>query len=193
MPGINRANAQSFAGTPAQVRLNEARAMSTSRPDCIFISHQKQDSAFCRVIADYILRAGLDVYFDEFDNDLRLNREANNPQGVTACILKGINNSNYMLCVVSPQTLASTWVPFEVGYGFEKTQLGILTIKGVSKANLPHYAQTAKIIVDTIPALNSFLQTKSAVIAESRSRPLTFELKLSADQQHPLASVMNIR
>ena len=192
MPGVNRANVQAAAGTPAQIRLSEARAMSTSKPDCIFISHQKQDSAFCRVIADYIMRAGLDVYFDEHDRDLRIHREANNPQGVTDCILKGINNSNYMLCVVSPQTLSSTWVPFEVGYGFEKTQLGILTIKGVTRANLPHYAQTAKLIVDTIPALNGFLQTKSAVIAESRSYSAPVELKLSANQFHPLASVMNL-
>lgn len=167
--------------------------MSTNRPDCIFISHQKQDSAFCRLIVDYILRAGLDVYFDEYDNDLRLQREANNPQGVTDCILKGINNSNYMLCVVSPQTLASTWVPFEVGYGFGRTELGILTIKGVSRANLPHYAQTAKLIVDTIPALNTFLQAKPSVINESRSYSQPIELKLSVDQRHPLADVMNLQ
>lgn len=192
MPGINRATAQSAPfGSPAQVRLSQVRAMSTNKPDCVFISHQKADSAFCKQIADYILNAGMDVYFDEYDHDLRLYRENNDPHGVTACILKGINNSNFMLCVVSPQTLGSTWVPFEVGYGFEQTQLGILTTKGVHRKDLPHYALTAKFIVDAIPALNTFLRSKTAVINESRS--FSQVTGLGVDTRHPLANVMNIQ
>jgi hypothetical protein len=33
---------------------------------CIFISHQKDDATVCRKIADYLINAGLDVYFDEY-------------------------------------------------------------------------------------------------------------------------------
>jgi TIR domain len=192
MPGINRATAQyASSSSSAQLRLSQARAMSTNKPDCVFISHQKADSAFCKQIADYILRAGMDVYFDEYDHDLRLHRENNDPHGVTECILKGINSSNFMLCVVSPQTLGSTWVPFEVGYGFEKTQLGVLAIKGVRRANLPHYALTARFIVDNIPALNTFLRSKTAVINESRNFGQV--TALAVDARHPLANVMNIQ
>ena len=35
---------------------------------CIFISHQKEDTESCRQIADYLLAAGIDVYFDEYWN-----------------------------------------------------------------------------------------------------------------------------
>jgi hypothetical protein len=195
MPGINRAVATTIHGSSSpQVRLNETRAMSAPKRDCVFISHQKQDSPFCKAIADYIMQAGLDVYFDEHDKDLRIYREANDPQGVTECILKGINNSNSMLCVVSPHTLGSTWVPFEVGYGYEKTELGILTTKGVHRTDLPHYAQTAKLIMDTVPDLNKFLLTRPSVITESQTRTFSTPagVKLSVNSQHPLANVMNL-
>jgi hypothetical protein len=198
MPGINRAPSQ--AATASAPTASSARvqlsAVRMSGRECVFISHQKADTAFCKVIADYIISAGLDVYFDEYDKDLRLHRENGNAQGVTDCILKGITNSNYMLCVVSPNTLNSTWVPFEVGYGFEKTQLGILTLKGVTKANLPQYAQTARFIADAVPALNAFLRGRPSVINETRtfsyggSQPVT---ALSADFRHPLANVMNLQ
>lgn len=197
MPGINRAPSQAaVAAVPtASSALLQLSAVQASSRECVFISHQKADTVFCKAIADYILSAGMDVYFDEYDKDLRLHRENSNAQGVTNCILKGITNSNYMLCVVSPHTLSSTWVPFEVGYGFEKTQLGILTLKGITKANLPHYAQTARFIVDAIPTLNAFLQARPTVINESNT--LTSGRKhvtaLSSDFRHPLASVMNLQ
>jgi hypothetical protein len=158
---------------------------------CIFISHQKDDSNYCREVAQYIMDADFDVYFDENDNDLRLYREANDPQGVTACILNGINNSHFMLCVVSKSTLTSTWVPFEVGYGYEKIDLGILTLQGVNQSVLPQYAHSAKFIIDSVDDLNSFLATKSG----KTKLVLEAEQKVFSAQRgayHPLAGIMNL-
>ena len=198
MPGINRAPSQAAAAaapTAAAARV-QLSAVRTSSRECVFISHQKADTLLCKSIAEYILNAGLDVYFDEYDKDLRLHRENGNAQGVTDCILKGITNSNYMLCVVSPNTLMSTWVPFEVGYGYEKTQLGILMLKGVTKAHLPHYAHAARFIVDAVPALNAFLRGRPAVVNESKILSYSGRqhiTALSADTRHPLANVMNLQ
>jgi len=36
-----------------------------------------------------------------------------------------------MLVVVSPNTIYSNWVPWEVGYGYDNTHLGVLTLKGI--------------------------------------------------------------
>ncbi|BAU55419.1 toll/interleukin-1 receptor domain-containing protein [Mucilaginibacter gotjawali] len=115
---------------------------------CVFISHQQKDKEPANKIADYLMAAGIDVYFDAYDNDLKIHYQSNNARAVTDAIRKGINNSSHMLVLVSPNTLHSTWVPFEIGYGFDKTDLYVLCLKGIQKGGLPEYVKTAKIIRD---------------------------------------------
>ena len=54
-----------------------------------------------------------------------------------------------MLVIVSQHTLQSNWVPFEIGYGFEKTELYILCLKDIARSSLPEYMHAAKILRDT--------------------------------------------
>jgi len=115
---------------------------------CTFISHQQKDKESAKKIADYLMEAGIDVYFDAYDSDLKIHHQSNNAKAVTDAIRKGINNSSHMLVLVSPNTLYSTWVPFEIGYGFDKTDLYVLCLKGIPKGGLPEYIKTAKIIRD---------------------------------------------
>lgn len=74
---------------------------------CIFISHQQKDKELAKKIADYLMNADIDVYFDEYDKDLKIHRQSNNPKGVTQAITNGINNSSHMLVLVSPNTIFS--------------------------------------------------------------------------------------
>lgn len=120
----------------------------TQNVKCVFISHQQKDKSEARKVADYIENAGIDVYFDEYDKELKIHHQGNNPKKVTDSICLGINNSSHMLVIVSPNTLSSTWVPFEIGYGFDKTDLGILCLKGIPKGSLPEYLRTAPIVRD---------------------------------------------
>jgi hypothetical protein len=53
-----------------------------------------------------------------------------------------------MLVVISPSTIVSKWVPFEIGYGYDKTDLSVLCLKGIPKGGLPEYIRTANIIRD---------------------------------------------
>jgi hypothetical protein len=160
-----------------------------SRSDfiCVFISHQKADKEISRKIADYLMAIGINVYFDEYDQDLRLANQARNPKAVTQAILKGIQKSTHMLCVVSPNTLDSKWVPFEVGFGYDKTQLGILLLKGVRKEQLPEYIMTAPLIIPDIWDLNKFIEAVSSkgVVLENR-----ILIKNYGDLTHPLANYM---
>lgn len=34
---------------------------------CVFISHQQKDKPAAKIIANYLLSCGIDVYFDEYD------------------------------------------------------------------------------------------------------------------------------
>lgn len=155
---------------------------------CIFISHQQKDKEAAKKIADYLLAAGIDIYFDEYDKDLKIQNQGKNPKGVTQAICNGINNSSHMLVVVSPNTLLSTWVPFEIGYGFEKTDLAVLCLKGIPKGGLPEYIRTAKIIRD-IHDLNVLIANTTG-----KSKEILIETKMMnnySNNLNPLASVMD--
>lgn len=155
---------------------------------CIFISHQKRDRDEAKKVADYLQDAGIDVYFDEYDSDLRIQHQSGNPKGVTQSICNGINNSSHMLVIVSPNTLYSTWVPFEIGYGYDKTTLGVLCLKGIPKGGLPEYIRTAPIVRD-IYDLNVYMSNLTG-----KSPDILFESKTFSDYHssyNPLYSVMD--
>ncbi|MEX2410912.1 MAG: toll/interleukin-1 receptor domain-containing protein [Candidatus Paceibacterota bacterium] len=174
MVGFNRAKSNLRQFTEAR----KSRGVK-----CVFLSHQKSDSAICKKIAEYLLNAGIDVYFDEFDNDLKLYRQRNRPEGVVNSIRKGINSSSHMIVVISPRTISSRWVPWEIGYGYDKIDLSVLTLKGIGEGELPDYLKTAKILRST-KMLNNFLSNLTNIstsIMESRGL-----IKSYATKNHPL-------
>lgn len=154
---------------------------------CVFISHQQKDKQEAKKIADYLINAGINVYYDEYDSDLKDNHQSNNAKGVTDSIKRGINNSSHMLVLVSPNTLYSTWVPFEVGYGYDKTDLCVLCLKGISKS-LPEYLKAAKIIRD-IYDLNGLISNVTAISKETLIR--TKNIYDYNDYQNPLSNIMD--
>lgn len=155
---------------------------------CVFISHQQRDKDAAKEIADYLIKAGIDVYFDAYDSDLRIHYQSNNAKAVTNSIKKGINNSSHMLVLVSPNTLSSTWVPFEIGYGHDKTDLFVLCLKGISKGGLPEYVRSATIIRD-IWDINKFISNT----LDRDMEPLFESRKLFShdDNKNPLSTVMD--
>ena len=151
----------------------------------VFISHQKRDREEAKKIADYLRSVSIDVYFDEFDRELQQAEQENNPKGVVASIKKGINSSTHMICIISPNTMSSKWVPFEVGYGYDSTDLATLTLKGIKNSDLPDYIKTKPIIRD-IYDINSFVK--------KHGKELILETKRFSDyrsSQHPLSNVMD--
>lgn len=155
---------------------------------CIFISYQNSDKFEAKKIADYLISAGINVYFDEYDGDLKKSNQTNHPNRVTESLCKGINNSSHMVVIVSPKTMKSHWVPFEIGYGYDKTELSVLTIKGIPKGSLPDYLQSVYVIrsIWRINALieNLYNSSRSELIKLSR-------IKSFDDQSHPLNNVMD--
>ena len=147
MSGINRA----LKANESSARINLSHSVK-----CVFISHHKSDLEYCKKVAAYIMKAGIDVYLDEYDYDLKYQVQTNNPAGVVRCIRKGINNSSHMLCVISPNTVYSKWVPWEIGYGYDKTTIGALTLKGITEELLPDYIKTVTVVRGT-KSLNSYL------------------------------------
>ena len=179
MAGINRAS--------ASVRMfSESRKIQGI--ECVFLSHQQKDGEVCKKIADYLIAADIDVYFDENDDDLKIYRQQNNPLGIVNSIRKGINSSSHMLVIISPNTIYSSWVPWEIGYGYDKTDIGVLTLKGIKNEDIPDYLKTTAILRGTA-TLNSYLARitgKSEPIMEVANR-----IKKHTQINHPLDSYLD--
>lgn len=155
---------------------------------CVFISHQKDDATICRKIAEYLINAGLDVYFDEYDKDLKIGRQTQNHKFVVDSIKKGINKSSHMLCVLSPNTLLSKWVPWEIGYGYDKTNISALTLKGITDVQLPEYVKTVPIIRGT-RTLNDYI---SGIKGDDKVRMFNSGLLLEHNKTaHPLDNYLD--
>lgn len=120
---------------------------------CVFISHQRKDKDVARAIAHYIEKAGIDVYFDEYDSSINIY----DPYSVVTAIKKGICKSTHMLCILSNNAMESKWMPWEIGYGYDRTQLYGLTVKELAESTLPEYLQIVPILRGT-KSLNEFLE-----------------------------------
>ena len=151
----------------------------------VFISHQKKDSDVAGKIADYLLDAGIDVYFDQYDSSI--NRA--DPNSVVNAIKTGIENSSHMLVLFSPNTFGSMWVPWEIGFAYRSpVTLGVLRLKGVGKDKLPEYLKVVKLISD-IWDLNNLISTITQVTGDQ----LLTEgrIRRYSDSYHPLSQYMD--
>ncbi len=123
---------------------------------CIFISYQRRDEVFAKEVAEYIKEYQIDVFFDL--DDINLKKE-NNPSLVTNAIKVGLNKSDYMLVIISSTTYTSPWVPFEIGYAYDKMndKIKILRNKNLPSRGLPDYLKTQELLNGFI-SLNNFLK-----------------------------------
>lgn len=156
----------------------------------VFISHQKLDRNQAEEIANYLRRANIPVYFDEYDRELQQAALSNDPNGVVRAIKKGIKDSTHMLCIVSPNTLSSEWVPFEIGYGHDIIILASLTLKGIADSDLPDYIKTAPIIRG-FRDLVEFLKEHSTDISLRATYESMNNFSKQASGSNPLSSIMD--
>ncbi len=142
----------------------------------------------CEKVAEYLMDAGIDVYLDKYDKTLEQIAQEGNPDKLTQRLQEGIDNSTHMICVVSTSTIKSYWVPFEVGYGYRDTVLGILTLKGIDDADLPDYMKTTNVIRGT-RSLNTFV---AELINEKRQvLEKQHVIKSYTESGHPLYDVLD--
>lgn len=162
--------------------LNETQYPRTG--NCVFISHQRNDKEVAKKIADYIYKSGVDIYFDEYDSGI----DRNNPQSVVNAIKTGIRRSTHMLCILSQNALLSKWMPWEIGYGYDRLHVAGITVKEIAKDVLPEYLQVVPVIRGT-KSLNTYLANTIGRVEDSLIR----EQKLfSASQMnHPLDNILD--
>lgn len=152
----------------------------------VFISHQRADKTEAEKVAKYLKACKIDVYFDKYDRELQQAWSTGNPNGVVQAIKNGVASSTHMIALVSPNTLRSEWVPFEIGYGYDSLTVMALTLKGIKTADIPDYIKIVPIIRD-IYDIDKFAKEKgNRFIMESSG--ITKEAGYSG---HPLDGIMD--
>ena len=170
--------------------LTETRSLVKSASDsphaCIFISHISIDKAAATDIANYILGADFDVYFDENDKELQKAVVERNPWAITQFIERGRANSSHILCLVSESSVSSWWVPYELGFA-KRAGKGLATLKLKGQVSLPEYLQIGRVILGT-KSLNEYLSEIKATLRKSATAVYLSEGRLIAHsaQPHPL-------
>lgn len=157
MEGINRALTDNYVSETYDRCYSK---IGDKDVPCVFISYQRDDEWYAKNVANYIVSRQIDIYFDLEDKDLKQKNQNSNPKGVTEAIKKGLNKSEYMLVIVSPNTIKSPWVPFEVGYAYDKKadNMKILRHKGIAKETMPDYMKVKELLHGTL-SLNRFLDS----------------------------------
>lgn len=126
--------------------------------------------------------AGIDVYFDEWDKSI----DRTNSHSVVSAIQRGLDRSSHLLVLLSSNALASTWVPWEVGYGYHKNEFG-LTLKEVARNTLPEYLQVIPIVRGT-KSLNEYVSKLTGNSEESMIRDS--RLTRYNNSYHPLSGIL---
>lgn len=168
---------------------SERRMFSVSSSKRVFVSHKKEDRDLAKKVADYIMDAGIDVYFDEYDTTI--NRD--DPKSVVEAIKRGMQHSTHMIVIFTNKTLSSTWVPWEIGYGdATKTDICILKMNDIKKSQLPEYMQIVTVLLD-INALNQFLArvqntTTEKLINEGGIRQYNSQFNKLKDSVEPIVT-----
>lgn len=97
----------------------------------VFISYRHTDFSAAWGINKKLTEAGIKTYLDKLDS------ESQTTDDITSVITKNILQSTHLIAVVSAQTAASWWVPFEIGEA-TVTERRITSFQvGISK--LPEY------------------------------------------------------
>ena len=98
----------------------------------VFVSHKKEDAEQASAISAYLVANGLQVYLDVIDGQL-----AKSGPDLADYIRAQLDQCTQLLAVISAQTQASWWVPWEIGVATEKERFLASFISGT--AAVPEY------------------------------------------------------
>jgi hypothetical protein len=175
------------------VRLSES--ISNLQTSCIFISYQREDEKYAEQTSKYILSKGIDVYFDKNDSDLRLANETSSPWSVTGSIKKGLDASTHLIALISPSTYKSYWVPFEIGFSYERIGSGqkVLKHKDVSYLDLPDYLKVRGIMTgyDELDKFLDEIYSERHLILEKANKFHKIKAFSEFGSSHPMSNYLS--
>lgn len=174
MKGLNKA----IFANKKLIEKHKLNGLISKRP-CVFINHKTDDSDYARSIADYLINAEIDVYFDKHvESSKKFNHK-----NIIESIHRGINESTHMLCVISPNSVQSKWANFVMGYSYNKIDIGVTILKGINESEMPVFNNNVKIIKG-IQSINQYISQLSKKL--ERTLESNNLIKPFTVNEHPL-------
>lgn len=181
--------------------VNIFESSCTNSNPTVFLSHKSEDKDYVEKIGLYLIHAGLNIYLDKYDSRLQSAVSIGDPNEVTSCIHKGVNSSDYILCITSSDTVKSWWVPYEIGYG-RNANKKIATLVRSGTPYIPDYLKIEKIL-QSISDLNNFIydiQNNSNISLNESNSYINYQVFnllnenaiLSSSSAHPLADYLKV-
>ena len=166
--------------------LEERRTLTESAHDevkrCVFISHKKCDEDEAVIIGRYITEVlKQNIYLDKYDPGLQNATQEEEDEIITEIIKRAIEVSDKMLCIISPSTINSWWVPYEIGYGDSK-KLSIASVKIVDSISMPSFLQIQKCIYN-VEGLKKFLKENVTGVIPLMEKYGSYNLKPVAERK----------
>jgi hypothetical protein len=115
----------------------------------VFISYHRPDEQRAKNIHLLLRASSVEAYLDVLDPQLQ------GHEGVTKRIVDALERCTHLLAMISNTTVASWWVPFEVGVATEKTRR--ITSYDVSTVALPEFLKIWPVITNS-EGLNRFIR-----------------------------------
>ncbi len=148
---------------------------SSGAGPCVFISHSKKDKTLAKTIADVLIAASVNVYFDENDKLLQSHLLLGVDAAVVRCIDEGLDKSSHLLGIITNNSKNSWWVPYEIGRtrAFKKPCAHFIA---ADVADLPSFIKIEKIIIDRIRLRGWIAQIsgQSYQLVETREKSLSY-------------------
>ena len=101
-------------------------------PVRVFVSHKKEDAEQASAISAHLIANGLTTYLDVIDTQL-----GKSGPDLADYIRNQMDKCTQLLAVISAQTQASWWVPWEIGVATEKERFLASFVSG--NATVPEY------------------------------------------------------
>ena len=151
----------------------------------MFISHNQEDTAIARSIANKLNSLGKDYYLDALDSTI-----CGSGKRLTDHIKTALNDCTDIIVVMTERTKRSQWVFFEVGMA---TQVGLpistyLAQNVVLPDFLDYWPQLRR-----LQDLSTYVQTKSEIILESTqfSKAYGIDLNEVSNRQQSIDAFYN--
>jgi len=107
----------------------------------VFISYTHQDQAIAKRLTVDLAKRGINIWFDQ--------QEILVGDSIPERIREGIHSADYLLVLLSEESLKPGWVEREIGVAFEKfadeANAAIIPIR-IDKSSIPHRLSTIKYV-----------------------------------------------
>ncbi|MBK7667852.1 MAG: toll/interleukin-1 receptor domain-containing protein [Sphingobacteriaceae bacterium] len=84
----------------------------------VFISHSSKDKKFVRTLKDCLLENSIETWFDDDQLDFG--------DSLVTKLESALNESSHLVIILSPSSVESEWVNFELKKAIENTRTGLI-------------------------------------------------------------------